>query len=223
MKRVNRAVRISLLLLLSVCGILLISCQRKAESERSFDPPIPGLTWGLTYEDLLDALSEFEYTVITEDEKATEIRFNSSVFGYPATMFCMVDRMADIGLYYLDIQFQNDHEEELKEKLTKQVGKPDSESAEADRLIWKSDPVQNLPEETQQRIRYVRIDCKFTGMGSTGMWGSLQREPLVQIIFHDGHLIYNAQNMALYRAVSDEERFDEICRTLSELTGNEYQ
>ena len=144
-------------------------------SKNSYEPPIPGIEWGITEEELLERLQAESVSLNEEKEGTSVFQFQSSVFNCPAEVMIQTDHYTGLGAYLAEIHFTDYDEGNLRKALTDMYGEPSSQDRASVRLEWKSVLIRDLPEGVQSRIQYARIGWKYTGAGSKGMWEAIRR------------------------------------------------
>ena len=146
LRRWFRAVALVLLLIIPA---MLIACGGK-EKEK-LNPPIKGVSWGGTPEQVKEVLGEPKEEL--KQEGLTQLLWeDANVWNNKASLLLRFDTADDLGLFYTGITFTDLNEEELLELLTKEYGEP-TRKEEGKITFWGGKTVGELSEELQTQIR----------------------------------------------------------------------
>lgn len=190
LRRWFRAVALVLLLIIPA---MLIACGGK-EKEK-LNPPINGVSWGGTPEQVKEVLGEPKEEL--KQEGLTQLLWeDANVWNNKASLLLRFDTADDLGLFYTGITFTDLNEEELLELLTKEYGEP-TRKEEGKITFWGGKTVGELSEELQTQIRETLL-----GGGSEvkeAVWQTILKEPLVHVSAWGNRVLYSADHMALVK------------------------
>lgn len=203
---------------LALCVVLAIvllanpSIGKDDKFAAAFEPPIKGIFWGMTPEEVAERLDIPKENISRgEFGNVTMVFENQKVFGQKGDVTLLFDMShGEPGLLELWVSFEDLDREALRQSLEKMYG----ERIAANPDKWGSERVEELPQEMQDRMYFLKVEgpSKAISMSFSKetVWNSLKSQPLVTVTLGENSLSYNAQNMAGYLMIRDEERYKEF-------------
>lgn len=197
----------------------LVSCS-KEDAYSAYAPPVDGVQWGMSPDEVLKVLKLSEDMILVEDERLTVIEYsNAIIHGQTATVNMKFDTQADIGLLGMDVFFADMDKEDLIDKLNSAYGAYTAVDDNMTPYRWESEKIKELPQKIQDRFSYVNVEFPiqvgaYEESSYDSAWDMIQNEPLVRInIVGDdtiSYLSYTAENMAAYVLFNDDKAYEEL-------------
>lgn len=219
MKKAKKII-IPVVLVLCLCAVCVLVFVNYREA-RKYQPPINGISWGMTSDEVIKKLHLSEDNV-KEDEYGNIISYeNATVFNQKANVQMFFDLDAKMNLSFVKIEFLDLNKDYLMNQLKSIYGTDFGKVYD----IWISKKVMDLPEEIQDRFKYINIElpAKYNispGFSEEGMWKSLRSQSLVSVDLHDSALTYDARYMAAYTIMKDDNKYNDWIEYLESLYKN---
>lgn len=202
----------------------LTACSGQEEAVcNGFQPPIEGVQWGMTPEEVLEVMELPEECIISDDGKTVSIQCEKiDVFGQSADASMTFDENYKIGLYRMKFFFDNPSRESLVEALNRSYGAYCVVNDAGEPSRWESEKVEDLPEHIQDRYRYTLIEMpaqkELEGdFSQESQWNALKSQALVSVTLGGDMLSYQADNMAAYLTLySEDEAYEAFLDYLEE-------
>lgn len=214
MKKV--CILISCVIIMSLAG-----CSRQAQtSGASFQPPIDGIEWGMMPDEVMDALSLSEECIQKYSQDNVEWTAvlqcgNMEIFEQNADVVMVFDLKSQIGLLTISVCFPDASEESLSEMLVDAYGEHSAVNAEGNPCLWENEKIEELPEEIQERFRYMWMEFlpregEQENIFKEAIWNAHKAQPLVTVALNGNVLIYTGGNMAEYLIYNDDAAYEQL-------------
>lgn len=209
---------ILVLCLCAVCALLFVN-YREA---RKYQPPINGISWGMTSDEMIKKLALSQDDVTKGKEGNSIVSYeNATIFNQEATVKLYFDNQSRINLYCMSIDFPKLTEDELINQLKPLYGTGFGKTT----YTWTDGKVKDLPQKIQDRIKYVKIDLSSKQNGPSafseeGLWEMYQSSGLVQAELRGTSLWYFGDCMAVSAIASDDKKYNAWIEYLENLYKN---
>ena len=216
--------------------------------DRSFDPPVKGLAWGMTAEEVKKAVNDAQAgTVIVDDTVPYELLIAGEYLGFPAQIrlyFEATEAIADCyGLESATVIFADDVDTEaVNEKILSLFGEPDGEESGTPRfgeeghtseVYWKTE-AGAFNEWLADRLCYMRHDLvsidqaaklpQYASYVTDGKqnWQMTKEKSLVEAHWSsEGKtLTFSGLEAAAAAAAASKDKFTEYVQAMKELSGD---
>lgn len=206
--------------LLCVAVILMFSScsQQSVTAETTFQPPIDGVEWGMMPDQVVDVLSLSEECIqknIQNDVEWTAVIEcgDIEIFDQSADVVMVFDLKSQVGLSGISICFEDASEESMAEILSSVYGEYSAVNAEGTPCLWGNEKIEELPEEIQERFRYMWVEFpprEEESFSKETIWNSYKAQPLVTVALNGDVLTYSGGNMALYLIYNDDTAYEQL-------------
>lgn len=197
----------------SSCGVREKSAGVFGET---FGPPVEGVSWGMTPEEAVRALELSEDYIESDESGVAQIYCEElEIFGQNAEAFLVFDERYQMGLFSIMFCLDDYEQDVLVEILNNTYGEYTAVDSEGRPCQWESKTVGDLPEDIQERFRYIEVEYAAQMQenqifSQETKWEALKKEPLVSVTLQNGVLNYYAQHMAGYLTYSDDTAYEEF-------------
>lgn len=213
--------RIFSLLLIYLIFACLSGCSNNEDSF-GFQPPIPGIKWGMTPDEVVKELNLKEDNIHNNDSNIITLSYeDTSIFNQKADLILDFDMQSEIGLVRIRADFPNLNKDDLIIQLTNTYGKNVAVDDNWVPCQWESKKVVDLPTKIQDRFKYIKVELPTIVNGTNGLfsndttWKNILDEPLVKVSIIDDKLVYTATNMAAYTAFKDDDKYNKMVETIN--------
>ena len=173
--------------ILVCCAVImsLAACsQQPRTSGTAFQPPIEGVQWGMSPEEVMDVLSLSEECIQNSDE-------------WTATLQC-----DDMEIFGQDA-----------DGLVEAYGGHSGVNAGGKPYLWEDEKIEELPEGIQERFRYMWLEFpprEEEIFSEETIWNAYKVQPLVTVALNDNVLTYDGGNMAAYLIYNDDIAYEQL-------------
>lgn len=204
--------------ILSFAIVLSLSgcSQQEQAPAAAFQPPVEEIDWGMMPEEVMERLALSEECILNDDGKVVVLQCDDmSVFGQSADVQMTFDVSYQIGLLSMAVRFDDASAESLVETLNRIYGDYTAVDSEGNPCRWESEKVEDLPEEVQERFRYMKVEAtawndEQGGFSKEAVWNTYKSESLVAANLSGNILYYQAGNMAAYQLCVDDSAYEEL-------------
>lgn len=208
--------------LLFICFIFWTTNHKKL----GFEPPIKGLHWGMTSDQVIKKLNLTKNNITYNDGNRITLSYdNISVFKQKAIIEMSFDTKSEIGLCSMFVVFPNVNKDNLIKQLNCTYGKYTDVDNNLIANRWESKKISDSPKKIQDRFKYINIELlsKLDTDKTSGLvlkWSDLQNQPLATVTLKDNTLEYKANNMASYTAFNDDDTYNKIVKKINNFIKN---
>lgn len=203
--------------ILVCCAVImsLAACSQQPQtSGTAFQPPIEGVQWGMSPEEVMDVLSLSEECIQNSDEWTAILQCDDmEIFGQDADALMVFDMKSQVGLVKMSIVFPDASEESLAERLVEAYGGHSGVNAGGKPYLWEDEKIEELPEGIQERFRYMWLECpprEEEIFSEETIWNAYKVQPLVTVALNDNVLTYDGGNMAAYLIYNDDTAYEHL-------------
>lgn len=205
-----------LYILYSVIFAVIAACTgHNTAFDTAFQPPVEEIRWGMMPEDVIGILDIPEESIQKYDDTLVRIQCEDmNVFGQTADVEMTFDVQSGAGLLGMQICFEDSSREFLTETLNEAYGDYTAVNDKGEPCQWESEKIEDMPEEIQEKIRYAKVEYPARknfekDFSEEAVWNNLKAQPLVKVMLGTDSVYYDAENMAGYFMLCDDQAFYE--------------
>lgn len=176
------------------------------DTQFGFAPPIQGVAWGMSYDDVAKQLKlQKDDALYAKGKTSALLDKNAVIFGQKATVQLLFDEKGGIGLDCIRVNYSKMDMDAMRKRLARIYG---NERALDE---WDSVKISDLQQNIQDRFKYLKVELPAK-VDTTGIlnpkWADIKDRPLASVIIGDSKTLYfGAEDMAAYQIISNDTAY----------------